>query len=282
MARCLVLENYSVERAGDSCLATLEAWEDKVVEAFAGIVRTAFPGSGFRRTGTPRPGFLGFQQQLRLTGAIPGDGIRQVEAFLELVSRCLTIEDLLDESHALAYHQEQDEETGQLIKTRLGRLVNQAKYKTYRQPREAVGNAVIEFIKGHPRYSRATAIACMPPHGTGKRSSLSARVVNQVREALQLEEAIIVRTKSRPAQKDITDDDRRVGVKKRIANQKHSMRADTDLRGKAVIIIDDLYGSGGSMQEAARVSREAGASEVLGLSITKQRLFEGVSLVLGS
>jgi predicted amidophosphoribosyltransferase len=51
-----------------------------------------------------------------------------------------------------------------------------------------------------------------------------------------------------------------------------------ELVGQRVIIIDDLYGSGGTMQEAGRALRAAGASEVLGLAVTKQRLYEGVSL----
>ena len=83
---------------------------------------------------------------------------------------------------------------------------------------------------------------------------------------------------TRPPQKDIVDDDRKKGVERRIANQKDSMAVADDVDGMSVVVIDDLYGSGGSMLEAARALRDAGAAEVLGLTVTKQRLYEGVRL----
>ncbi|MBI2913090.1 MAG: hypothetical protein HYY03_04140 [Chloroflexi bacterium] len=88
----------------------------------------------------------------------------------------------------------------------------------------------------------------------------------------------VMRTESRTQQKEITDDNRRRGVEKRFENQRGSMRINQDLAGGAIVLIDDLYGSGGSMLECARAAREAGAGEVLGLAITKQRLFEGVRM----
>jgi len=56
------------------------------------------------------------------------------------------------------------------------------------------------------------------------------------------------------------------------------MRVDDDVSGVGVVAIDDLDGSGASMREAARALRDAGAKEVVGLTVTKQRLYEGVRL----
>ncbi len=215
---------------------------------------------------------------MTLVGQIPEGGVDVLEEFLGLVTKRLTIEDSLDESHALAYHQVADEDTGQLTRTVLGRLVNQAKYKTYKEPRQRIGDAIANFISRHPRYALATRIGCVPPHGVSKSSSLPSRVVNQVSKALRINLLRITRLTSTSEQKEITDEDRRLGVRKRIANQKGTMRVDTELSGDNVILVDDLYGSGGSMQEGARALRAAGAREVLGLAITKQHLFEGVSL----
>lgn len=280
MARCLSLETYSVHRANGNCVVTLEAWDDTAIQAFAKIVAHAFPACAFRRqTGARQTGFFGLQQKLRLVGKVPSGGIGQVEDFLELVTRSLTIEDSLDESHALAYHQDQDDTTGSLRRSALGQLVWDAKYNTRRQPRERIGRAMGEFIGAHPRYARADFIAAIPPHDASKTGGLPARLIRQLEEALRLDVVQITRVSTRPPQKDITDEDRSKGVGRRIGNQRRSMRVDSNLSGRAIIVIDDLYGSGGSMQEAARALREAGASEVLGLAATKQRLFEGVSLV---
>lgn len=281
MARCLFLEDYSVEKVGTACRVTLEAWQDRAVQAFANIVRAAFPGSGFRRTGSSQNGFLGLQRQLRLYGKVPTGGIARVETFLELVTRCLTIEDGLDESHALAYHQDQDESTGNLRRSALGQLVNRAKYRTEKASRERIGEAVTDFIRSHPRYARSDAVASVPAHRRGSASGLSGRLVRQVADALQLRRVEISRFQSKTPQKDIVDDDRRLGVKKRLTNQKNSMLVDDDIDGLTITVVDDLYGSGGTIQEAARALKEAGAQEVLSLCITKQRLFEGVSLSQG-
>ena len=281
MARSFVLEDHSVRVAAGRCFVTLEAWDPEALEAFAKIVIHAFPQSKFRRT-TARPEtFLGLQVALRLVGDRPSDGSARVEALLGLVSRSLTIEDTLDESHALGYHQDQDEATGSLKRSALGRLVNEAKYRRSRAPRERIGEAVTDFIKAHPRYARAGAIASTPSHEEGRASGLSGRLVRQVSEALKLRHIGIRRAYTKPPQKEITDEDRRLGVRKRLANQKNSMVADDDVSGLTVIVVDDLYGSGGTMQEAGRALRAAGAEQVLGLCITKQRLFEGVSLSQG-
>jgi glutamine phosphoribosylpyrophosphate amidotransferase len=42
-----------------------------------------------------------------------------------------------------------------------------------------------------------------------------------------------------------------------------------NLADKTVIIVDDTYGSGGTMEETTRACRSAGAKEVLGLTATK-------------
>jgi predicted amidophosphoribosyltransferase len=102
--------------------------------------------------------------------------------------------------------------------------------------------------------------------------------VAQVAARLGIRPVEIRRVSTRLPQKDIVDEDRQKGVQRRIANQEGSMRVDDDVSGVGVVAIDDLYGSGASMREAARALRDAGAKEVVGLTVTKQRLYEGVRL----
>ena len=278
MARCFQLEDYSVKLIDGRLYVTLEASVPAALETFARIVAATFPESQFRRT-TARPDtFLGLQHALRLVGNRPTRGKARVEALLELVSRSLTIEDKLDESHALGYHQDQDEATGDLERSSLGTLVVRAKYNNKKVAREVIGEALFEFISGHPRYERAAVIGCMPGHAVGSKPSLPSRLLGQLSAALSLATVGIVRTSTRREQKEITDPDRAAGVKKRITNQRGSMRVDRDLARQSAIVVDDLYGSGASMQEAGRALRAAGAREVLGVCVTKQRLYEGVSL----
>jgi predicted amidophosphoribosyltransferase len=47
------------------------------------------------------------------------------------------------------------------------------------------------------------------------------------------------------------------------------MSEDADVRGKTVLLVDDIYQSGFTLNEVGRVLFEAGAESVLGLVATK-------------
>lgn len=280
MAQCLTLQDFSVESEGGSCVVTLQCWNLHPVEWFERILCRAFPASAFVREGDPQDsGLLGFEKVVRLRGSVPASGVEEVGDFLSLLNSTLTIEDLLDESHALGYHQDEDA-AGGLVRSALGNLVFRAKYN--RPPDEAARTKVLSamrrFIERHPRYALADVLAAIPPHDKGTQQSLCRRMTAELVHEFGCREVKIVRRSSTPPQKDISDEDRTRGVERRIANQKGSMKVDDNLDGELVVVLDDLYGSGGSMLEAARALKESGASEVLGLAITKQRLFEGVRM----
>lgn len=214
---------------------------------------------------------------LSLVGALPEGGVDEVNRFLSLIKRVLTIEDSLGESHALGYHQD-DDETGALVRSELGTLVLQAKYKHNAEAEETIREALVRFMQGHPRYRRADAVAAVPPHVAGGRDSLCQRLMAPIANDCGFRAVDIHKVTSTAEQKEIIDEDRKRGVERRFDNQRQSMRVDHDIAGLKVVLLDDLYGSGGSMAEAARALRGAGAAEVLGLAVTKQRLYEGVRL----
>lgn len=278
MARCLGLQNFSVDDANGECLVELTGWGLQPVEWFERIVCAAFASSGFTRASEILDsGLLGFEKVLVLAGTAPEGGGEQVKDFLLLLARSLTIEDSLDESHSLGYHQDEDE-TGGLVRSNLGTLVYHAKYRHRVDERERIRHALCSFIRGHPRYRRADAVAAILPHETGRTGSLCQRLLAEVGSQLGLQQVQIVRVTTTQPQKEIADDDRRKGVERRFANQEGTMRVNHDLAGSSAVVLDDLYGSGASMHEAARVLRQAGAAEVLGLTVTKQRLYQGVRL----
>jgi len=258
----------------------LQGWDLEPVEWFERMIRSAFPSSGFSRVGEPSDsGFLGLEKSLILRGKPPTGGVAEIERFLALLRSTLTVEDSLDESHSLGHHKDEDE-TGGLVRSQLGWLVKRAKYDrpSDSDARRRIVEALCRFVEAHPRYSRAEAVAAVPPREAGGQGSLCQQVVGQIAKQLGLAVIEVIRVSTRPPQKDIVDDDRKKGVERRIANQKGSMAVADDVDGLSVVVIDDLYGSGASMAEAARALRDAGAAEVLGLTVTKQRLYEGVRL----
>lgn len=94
------------------------------MEWFERIVCAAFPSSGFTRASEILDsGLLGFEKVVVLAGTAPEGGSEQVKDFLSLLAASLTIEDSLDESHSLGYHQDEDE-TGGWCDRGLERLSN--------------------------------------------------------------------------------------------------------------------------------------------------------------
>lgn len=278
MALCITLEDFQVDELNGTCLVELEGWGSDPAEWFKRLLCEAFPQCDFYRAAEPQAsGLLGFEMTLSLAGNLPEGGVEEVERFLALVTRVLTIEDSLNESHALGYHQD-DDETGALVRSELGTLLYRAKYRSSAEARETVAQALVRFIQGHPRYRRAHAVAAVPPHQAGRQDSLCQSLVAPIANECGFQTGEIVKVTTTAEQKEIIDEDRKSGVERRFANQSGSMRVDDDITGLAVVALDDLYGSGGTMAEAARALREAGAAEVLGLAVTKQRLYEGVRL----
>ena len=143
----------------------LQGWDLEPVEWFERMIRSAFPSRGFSRVGEPSDsGLLGLEKSLILRGRPPTGGVEEIERFLTLLRGTLTIEDSLDESHSLGYHQDEDE-TGELVRSELGSLVKRAKYD--RPPdsdaRRRIVEALCRFVEAHPRYSRAEVVAAVPP-----------------------------------------------------------------------------------------------------------------------
>lgn len=272
------MQNFSVDDANGECRVKLTGWGLQPVEWFERAVCAAFPSSAFARASEILDsGLLGFEKVVVLAGTAPPGGSEEIKDFLSLLAASLTIEDSLDESHSLGYHQDEDE-TGGLVRSELGTLVYQAKYGGRVDARQTIHRALCTFIRGHPRYRRADAVAAIPPHEAGETGSLCQRLVADIASELELRQVPIARVTTTQPQKDIADDDRKKGVERRFANQEGTMRVDHDVAGLSVVVVDDLYGSGGSMHQAALVLRGAQAREVLGLTVTKQRLYEGVRL----
>jgi ComF family protein len=85
--------------------------------------------------------------------------------------------------------------------------------------------------------------------------------------ALNLENKILFRIKNNPSQAKIRD------FAERKANVKDIFQIPTNktdlLKNKWVILVDDVYTSGMTMQEAAKILKEHGAKKIIGLVLAK-------------
>jgi predicted amidophosphoribosyltransferase len=224
--------------------------------AICNVLRAAFPRSNaVVQNGHGFAAFSG-ETKIRMFGQMPSE--HDLVGFLDLLGRCLTVCDTADVSHCLDVYRIPDDEIppDDWRYTPIGQLVYDAKYSRRMSAAHEVGKQMALVVARHPALLRADAVASMPSSGRyyDAPSGWKAGLVRQ----FGLETVNITRTRTVRVQKKIND------RQERVDNQKDSMAcADTD--GKAVIVLDDLYMDGATMDEAVRAIRAAGASEVFAL-----------------
>lgn len=122
------------------------------------------------------------------------------------------------------------------------------------------------FIQRHPTYRRADLLIAVPPSNTNKDFDLPAVLVAEVarRSGLQDATAAVRKTRATGPMKECRT------VQEKVDNLKDAFAADAAaVQGKNILLVDDIYQSGFSINEIGRVLRGAGASRVVGLTATK-------------
>jgi predicted amidophosphoribosyltransferase len=206
------------------------------------------------------------EEDILLGGNLPPED--EMERLLELMTGVLTLRDACDISHCLdfyRYPEETDQSPEEWPYTPTGRRLKQAKYRGIRSAASALKDALVDFIVSHPGLVRSEAVAAMPPSSRhGGRPDCPADWAEAIADALGATRAALWRTRSTRPQKDIDD------LEDRVRNQRGSMAADpAEVSGRSVLVVDDLYTHGSSMEEAGRVLRQAGAASVFGLCVVK-------------
>lgn len=196
---------------------------------------------------------------------------QQVVALMNLCKQHVFIQDDMTETFALGYHT-QTTPTGGWRYTEMRELVHGAKpYKravtaAHREQAAVLAKAYAAFITQHPSYSRASVVTAVPGRAeklfdlpaelAGKIAALCGKidgrqVVQKVRQ-------------TRPIKDCKTEQEKIDNVRNAFA-----VTPGTHLANKDVILIDDIYQSGFTLNEVGRVLFEAGAGSVFGLVATK-------------
>ncbi len=154
-------------------------------------------------------------------------------------------------------------------KTEIGKLVHQAKYGgQVGSLVPSLSRKIATFMRGHPIYAAATVVAAMPSSsaiGRAPRTTLAGRVTMELSQKFSLPEIGLRRVKlPQHQQKALPDGEDADG------NQWETMAAcESDVRGQAVVIIDDLMRHGSTLKEATRALRQAGAAAVISIGLVK-------------
>ena len=74
----------------------------------------------------------------------------------------------------------------------------------------------------------------------------------------------LIKTKKTIPQVELSDESRRENIKGTFVCGKNEK-----IRGKAILLVDDVYTTGSTMEECARVLKEAGAKEIIGVVVAR-------------
>ena len=83
---------------------------------------------------------------------------------------------------------------------------------------------------------------------------------------LPLSNNVLIKTKETPAQVELDGDERRENLKKVFVVENKNL-----INGKKILLIDDVYTTGATMEECAMVLKTAGAKEVIGVAVARAK-----------
>ena len=153
--------------------------------------------------------------------------------------------------------------------TKLGAMFKMLKYEVHPQGieegiYEKVTSELISTIKKLPFYKDAKYIACVPP-SPGKQVDIPSNLVQRIADKLNLTNITggFSFSGKKESAKNLSKDE------KWDAWEQAGLKMNYDLNQKDVILIDDLYQSGTTVNYTAMVLRRANAGRILGLYVVK-------------
>jgi ComF family protein len=145
--------------------------------------------------------------------------------------------------------------------------VHSLKYHGVRAAAPQLGQLLAQYLEGHPMPGDVLVPVPLHPRRLRRRgynqSALLAREVSKL-TSLPVKEELLVRVKDTPPQVEAASlEDRR----KNVAG---SFECVGDVRGQAVLLVDDVVTSGTTMAACAAALKSAGATSVWGLALARQ------------
>ncbi|HZT81676.1 MAG TPA: phosphoribosyltransferase family protein [Gemmataceae bacterium] len=235
---------------------------------YKAVLGRAFPALYFSRTFEDRFGQFTWGTYIRGAGAAEEKALGE---FCTLLQAAVYIDDDLDESFALSFHT-QTSPAGGYERTAIGRLVYEAKpYDRIRHPGDRqraaeLAGLLVRFVQQQPTYRAADLLIPVPPSNQNKDYDLPTLLAEAIgkQTGIAATPAALRKTRNTRPMKDCRT------VQEKIDNLKGAFTADPALvKGKKVILVDDIYQTGFSINEVCRVLRGQGVALVLGLVATK-------------
>lgn len=159
-------------------------------------------------------------------------------------------------------------------RTEIGELVFQVKYRHDRSKIQPLAEIAAEFIKqkfavdGHPVLPYISAIIPIPPSNTNRPFQPVTEISKEIGRLLNrpIRTDYLTKIKWTEVLKNLSVESKRLEIQGAFAVQSQ------DLKGRCVLLFDDLYDSGATLTEATKALHEQGSvRHVLVLTLTQTR-----------
>lgn len=186
----------------------------------------------------------------------------KAEAFKKKYNDIVFLRDTLDASVALSEHMMNATE-----RSEIGELEYQAKYNHCKESLLILTEKIKSFIETTHLYDEVEIICSVPPSIIGNMNTpkkITQKLIEQT-DLIDISNDVNWKTHKKKSLKELD------------LNEKWSyleeidMVINSEIKGKNIILLDDLYQSGTTLQFVAMKLKEKGAKKVYGISIVKSR-----------
>jgi ATP-dependent DNA helicase RecQ len=169
----------------------------------------------------------------------------------------------LDGGVALAFHT--FIQNGKRFHTEVGKRVEAFKYHGEKNQLEWLLERALQTLARHQHFNEVNAVAFVPSTDTSRQYLPVPLFAENLRQRLGVQTVCQLRKTraTRPQKEMVTMEQKRRNVAGAFAV--HT----PNVKGQRVLLIDDIYDSGATINECARVLKAAGATKVYALTLTK-------------
>ena len=151
--------------------------------------------------------------------------------------------------------------------TPAGELLDRFKYGGERRLAPTLGRALAEVVRSRPEFDGVQAVVHVPATRRRRRAEPTCDLARAAARALRARclPGLIACVRPAAAQKDLF----RWAEKVENVRGAFRVRRAEFVKGRRLLLVDDVYDSGATLEEVWRVLMEAGAAEVLVATVTK-------------
>jgi hypothetical protein len=235
---------------------------------YKAVLSRAFPNLFFSRSFDDRHGRFLWGTYIKRAG---DQEERDLTSFCSLLREVWLVEDDLTETVALSLHTETSP-AGGIQRSSIGQLVYEAKaYDRMKHPGNQakardLAERMADLVRRHPTYRQADLLVSVPGSNSEKAYDLPVFLCQELSQRLNIlaPQGVVRKTRESKPMKDFRT------LQEKIDNVEGVFQADEqEVRGKKVLLVDDIYQTGFSINEVGRALKMAGAQFVLGLVATK-------------